>query len=101
MAVLFTAVVLLVSGARTGAQEQHQSYTVTDLGTLPGDSYSTATAINGSGQVVGYSYIDEGYQHAFLYENGQMVDLGTLPASHSYPYSRAYGINDSGQVVGD
>ena len=97
MAVLFTAVVLLVSGARTGAQEQHQSYTVTDLGTLPGDSYSTATAINGSGQVVGYSYIDEGYQHAFLYENGQMKDLGTLPGGS---WSEAYDINNSGQVVG-
>ena len=33
VAVLFAAVVLVVSGARTGAQEQ-QSYTVTDLGTL-------------------------------------------------------------------
>src|SRR5215203_3315723 len=97
VAVLFTAVVLLVSGARTGAQEQHQSYTVTDLGTLPGDSYSTATAINGSGQVVGYSYIDEGYQHAFLYENGQMKDLGTLPGGS---WSEAYDINNSGQVVG-
>jgi hypothetical protein len=30
-------------------------YTITDLGTLPGGSYSAGLSINNSGQVVGYS----------------------------------------------
>ena len=73
-------------------------YTVTDLGTLPGGSGSEAWGINASGEVVGYASNSSGYQHAFLYSNGTMKDLGTLPGLYSA--SCAYGINASGQVVG-
>jgi probable HAF family extracellular repeat protein len=62
---------------------------ITDLGTLPGDAYpvSSATAINDSGQVVGY-----GDRHAFQWSaSGGMQDLGTLPGSTN---SYANGIND-------
>jgi probable HAF family extracellular repeat protein len=38
--------------------------------------------------------------HAFLYSNGTMIDLGTLPGGGSFAGSIADGINDSGQVVG-
>src|SRR5215212_3985870 len=72
-------------------------YKVQDLGTL-GDNgrYSSATSINDSGQVVGYSRRNDGYDRAFLYD-GTMQDLGALwdPGS-----SVAYDINNSGQVVG-
>lgn len=67
-----------------------------DLGTLPGDLQSQATAINDSGQIVGRSF-EGGLTHAFLYSNGQMTDLGTLPGG---TYSVANGINASGQIVG-
>ena len=43
-----------------------------------------------SGEVLGAS-------EAFLYSNGQMVTLGTLPGSAD---SQAFAINDSGLVVG-
>src|SRR5215203_287460 len=71
-------------------------YKVEDLGTL-GGSRSWASAINDSGQVVGYSYLaGDQNNHAFLYKDGKMTDLGTLGGTSS----EAKGINKSGQVVG-
>jgi probable HAF family extracellular repeat protein len=49
---------------------------MTDLGTLGG--FSGAEAINAAGQVVGWSDDVLGRQHAFLWEDGTMTDLGTL-----------------------
>ena len=50
-----------------------------------------------AGRWWGTAHTSSGYDHAFLYSNGKMTDLGTLPGgSESY----AYGINASGQVVG-
>ena len=57
-----------------------QKYTVVDLGTLAGGSNSAAYGINQSGQVTGDS--DTGTfntTHAFLFSNGTMSNLGTLP----------------------
>ena len=75
-------------------------YTVTDLGILPGGSFSDAWGINASGQIVGSWETNDGNQnpHAFLYSNGTMTDLGTLPGYMQG--SQAFGINDAGQVVG-
>jgi probable HAF family extracellular repeat protein len=75
------------------------SYTVTDLGTL-GGSITVATAVNSSGQVVGWASIpgDDAYvRHPFLWDRGTMQDLGLLPG---YRQCRATAINDGGQVVG-
>ena len=65
------------------------------LGTL-GGGWSAACGINDNEQVVGYSPILGGYQHAFLYENGEMTDLGTLGGIRSI----ANAISESGQIVG-
>jgi probable HAF family extracellular repeat protein len=73
-----------------------------DLGTLTSiGGVSEATAINASGQVVGYSSINEvgGPFHAFLYDHGQMHDLGLLNGDPSLSL-QATGINDQGQIVG-
>ncbi|MFA7237611.1 MAG: DUF3466 family protein [Phycisphaeraceae bacterium] len=78
---------ILVTGASVRAAAQ---YTITDLGTLGGNS-SEALAINNSGQVVGRTSLADGSYHGFLYSNGNMTDLGTMGAT---------AINDSGQVVG-
>ena len=72
---------------------------MTDLGTL-GGTWSEAFAINDSGVVVGTSEYSPGYPypHAFRYNGGTMTDLGSLPGGNGI--SRAYGINNGGQIVG-
>jgi probable HAF family extracellular repeat protein len=68
----------------------------TDLGTL-GGTQSEALGVNNFTQVVGWSYVASGAEHAFLWTRASgMKDLGTLGGV----YSHAYAINDNGQVVG-
>ncbi|CAN5455406.1 hypothetical protein BH18VER2_BH18VER2_11450 [soil metagenome] len=60
-----------------------QTYTITDLGTLGTNSrgtYSQAFCINASGQVTGTSSASSSQTSApaFLYNNGQLLNLGTL-----------------------
>jgi probable HAF family extracellular repeat protein len=66
-----------------------------ELGTLGGER-SRASAINGSGQIVGEAQLASGSTHAFLWHSGTMADLGTLGGSSS----SATDINDVAQVVG-
>jgi len=69
----------------------------TDLGTL-GGSLSVGHAINNRGQVTGESRIPgDAEWHAFLYSDGVMTDIHPAGWLQS---SRAFGINDQGQIVG-
>jgi probable HAF family extracellular repeat protein len=53
------------------------------------------SAINSSGQIVGYQSVIGGF-HAALYSNGAVTDFGTLGGT----FSHANAINSSGQIVG-
>lgn len=86
-----------------------------DLGTLTGGNDAMALGINEAGQVIGISYTNStpnqvatecsyltgsaGYmpsQDPFLWENGRMLDLGSLGGTCGYPTA----MNNQGQVVG-
>jgi probable HAF family extracellular repeat protein len=67
-------------------------------GSLGGTLNNWALNSNDLGQVVGFSDVSgDTAQHAFLYQNGIMTDLGTLPGDAG---SFAATINNYGQVVG-
>lgn len=75
------------------------SYSVTDLGVLPGGAYSYARTITDESVVAGESYLSETDIHAVVWRpSGQgsysITDLGALPGSLS---SSAYGVNAGGR----
>jgi probable HAF family extracellular repeat protein len=76
-----------------------QGLSIKDLGTLSSGGNSWGNEINELGQVAGYSYTASGTEHAFLWQNGRMRDLGTL-GTRVGAYSYANDLNDHGQVVG-
>ncbi len=62
-------------------------YVVVDLGTL-GGSFSLAYSINDKGQISGTSTLpSDAVQHAFLFKNGKMIDVGTLGGPNSESFS--------------
>jgi probable HAF family extracellular repeat protein len=81
-----------------------QDGAVTDLGTLPGDdNCSVATSINANGEIAGYG--ENGLvdpltgireDRALVWENGEMIDLGTFGGNESV----LGNINNRGQVAG-
>jgi probable HAF family extracellular repeat protein len=75
-----------------------QSYSITDLGTLPGGTYSTGLAVNDHGTVAGYSSLSNGVEHAVIWAGGRIHDIETLGDSASNSGARA--INNSGQAAG-
>ena len=64
--------------------------TARDLGTL-GGCCSSVAAINNRGQIVGSSAAASGEDHAFLWQDGVMTDIGTF-----HPVE----INERGQIAG-
>ncbi len=72
--------------------------TQTNLGTLSGAS-AQATALNGNGQITGYSSLSTGAVHAFSYTpGGGIIDIGSLGGATANSF--ATGVNDSGTIVG-
>ena len=89
--------------AASAAAGQQAAWTIKDLGALSGKE-SRAVALNERGQIAGYS-TTRGYgnpRHAFLWQNGKMIDLGTVgrDAGSDMPnLSEAVAVNERGQVL--
>ncbi len=87
-------------------QRHGKSGRMRDLGTLPGWVSSYGYGINRQSEIVGSvsdaggdtnGFERAGHTAAFLWRNGKMRSLGTLPGSKN---SAAFGMNDSTEVVG-
>ncbi|MDP9867826.1 MULTISPECIES: PKD domain-containing protein [Streptosporangium] len=82
------------------------SYTVTELGGLPGGeaTSTSAVALNDRGQVAATT-VKDGKRRAVRWETGALTDLGGLPctagpSSHDQCHVEATGINEAGDVSG-
>ena len=81
--------------------KESRRYTVIDLGTL-GGTFSQALGINDKSEVVGFSSLPgDNVVHAFLWRKGVMIDLGTLSGTDATRNSRAFSINESGEIAGE
>ncbi len=73
-----------------------------DLGTLPGGTISSASAINSLGQIVGYSTDANGNTCAVIFTGSGVINLNNYipPDSAFTNLSSADAINDAGQIAG-
>ncbi len=73
-----------------------------DLSKLAGGLGADGYAINDRSQVVGSVYSGApSPDHAFIYTNGQVLDLNSLiPPGSGWHLDEAFGINNAGQIVG-
>ena len=72
--------------------------TATELGTLGGFA-SQALGLNNPGQVVGSSFTSQGAVHAFLWSDGQMIDLNDRIGSAPVVLTLALEITDGGIIL--
>lgn len=71
---------------------------MTNLVTLPGCTLSVAYDVNDAGDIVGASYTSAGHWDAWLWQKGNVTDLGKLV---THTTSLAYGIDEQGRVACD
>lgn len=96
----FTPTSIILSTLLAGfasAQAPNPRYTVTDLGTLPGGSFSQATFVNDSGIVGGFSTAADGTAHAVVWLNGHIVDVSTPGLGG--PNSGTGSVNEFGLIL--
>jgi probable HAF family extracellular repeat protein len=91
MSVMFAMLWLCASASQGTAQ----TYSITDLGTLPGNSVSKASALNDAGESAGVSETPTA-AIATMFGGGKATSISTLGSS----VSLANAINGSGEIAG-
>ena len=91
----FSAVLAIVSLCTSAAHSAAQTYTVTDLGTISGNSVSTGYALSNTGAAAGSSNTPTA-AIAALFSNGKVTNISTLGSNVSV----ATAINGSAEIVG-
>jgi len=96
---LATLALRLTVAAQDTQQPALPQYTVTDLGTLSGGNFSQPFFINRYGLVSGSSSLADGSQHATIWLDGLMGDIGAPGLGG--PNSIAFGDNERFQSAGE
>jgi probable HAF family extracellular repeat protein len=84
-----------IVGFAGGGAFIRQDGVMINLGNLGGSGESMAFAINAAGQVAGRSQAATGDEDAFVWQAGNMTDIGALGG-----FASAEGINSAGEVAG-
>ncbi len=92
-----TLISIIMSSLLAAFASAQPHYTVTDLGTLPGGTFSQATSISDGSLVTGLSTAADGTSHAVVWLGGHIVDV-SQPGLGG-PNSGAGGANLFGQIV--
>jgi len=112
MVVAFVAGLVSSAAAQSSEEPLVSKYTLYDVGTLGGNysgfydfdftgGYFTPSALNHCGKLAGFSSYASGNAGSFVWSDGNLVPLPTLPNGNTGGGgSNALGINDSGLVIG-
>lgn len=90
---LIVAMAAVVLGALPVAAQP--TYTIRDLGILPGGYVSGGAGLNNFGRACGYSFTATGDIHGFL-NDGMMLEIAPLPGARQ---AYAMALNDAGDLV--
>lgn len=89
-------------GSQTHDAFLAQDGIMTDLGTQDGDPCSVAIGVNSKDQVVGGSSDCSNFLHAFLWEDGRMIDLNSfVPAGSGLTLTQADFISQTGEITAE
>jgi probable HAF family extracellular repeat protein len=98
-AVAAASAVLSLAAIEVNSAQAASLYSVTDLGSLSGSTYSYATGISNVGQVVfnaGIGSTNGSPLRGFLYSDGQLLEISPLPGDTDISVA---DINNFGQVL--
>jgi len=90
-----TIATLIAASSLLAAQQPH--YKITDLGTLPGGTFSQATFIDNKGVVTGIAVAADGTQRAVIWRDGKILDIAKPGLGG--PNSGAFAFNEKGQAL--
>ena len=90
---------LVLTLTLAGTSLAQDQYTHTNLGAIPDAYITSAVRMNNLGQVVGGSLTSEQGFHAFVWSDGQMIDLNDRSAGAPVLLTTAVDITDSGFIL--